>query len=132
MSFLIKSPDGEAITLNNLDKEAHEFWAIGREFSNKNYSSPVSLMNPLTIRDKLDYQAKVMAYNWFDTIGRAIHESKSNEWEKVEEVLLAPWLKKYEPDEIMESPEFEDTIRALLRLINHWREKGYKPQYVED
>lgn len=121
MSFQIHNPEGKAIDINELDKEAAAFWS--KEPHGKWYASP-------------DHEG----VNWFDTIGWAIHkpENYTKGWDDIRCTLWAIQSKSlYDSLYLTEKFDAElESIRKYLKpyyeLIYHWESKGYKPVTIKD
>lgn len=125
MSFEIHNPQGKAIGMYELDKEACEFWKVK--------SNPVHYAHP-----PLD---KHYTNDWFSSIGWAIHHPEGyvskdeSPWNDVKCTLWtiqARGLYKslYHEDPLVMKAEIE-AIEVFLKpyfdLINHWQSKGYIP-----
>lgn len=157
MGFQILTKDNKAISLNDLDKEACEFWH--QEFDPKHYAQP-GQDDPT--KDELTNLMN-RGGNWFDVIGYCIHRQQDAEsgWTNVVKEMLVEnigekfidlsagnqdrpvQVAKFEPREgypnqvfLPESVEIAiygilAYYRPYIDLINHWHSKGYKPKKVE-
>ena len=86
MGFQIKNKEGEAIAINELDKEAAEFW--GKEVHKKDYANPSVITEDMTSFEKA--MAEVSS-NWFDIIGYCIHTEGNacSGWPNVVATMIA-------------------------------------------
>lgn len=155
--FQILNKDNQAITINELDKEAAEFW--GREFDKRMFASP----KPHGYEEMTEIQ-KIQSTlaNWYDTIGWNIaHQGNyTSGWNNVINSMMSerighavlgdsfaiPEMQHYEiPNSDGTSKNvmhFNDDMevelywtlqyyKPYLELIRHWEAKGYTPKKVE-
>lgn len=131
MSFQLQSsPEGIAIPINDLDKEASEFWKV--DFDSKHYAHPfVAYCAP---------SENHYTNNWFDTIGWAIHhpEMYTKGWNDVRCTLWIIQAKSLYAN-LYSTEAFNkdlENIRKFLQpyyeLIAHWESKGYKPVRIPE
>ena len=123
MGFQILDKDGNAIIINDLDKEACDFWK--QEYDPKFYASP-----------------KEMWGNWFDVIGYKIHNpidpNYTKGWGNVKHnMLLVSVGGLYQ--QVGNIHELHTKISGVnnyllpyFQLIDHWESKGYQPKKVID
>lgn len=133
-SFQIHDASGQAISINNLDKEACELW--GTEVHKKDYASPSDIPeikaryftehNPEEHRKPLLDECKfwMERQNWFDWIGWKIAQGNTS-WEGLREEILTPYRKHGEG--MMEYIKTDPRIWGFIDLINLWEHKGYTP-----
>lgn len=161
MSFQILNKEGNAIPINELDKEAAEFW--GKQVHLEQYASP---FKPEPGMSEMDILRADMTSNWFDVVGRAIHQQgfALSGWANVVHTMIAEHIsskfidssKGYEDRPVL-VPEFVEEItddaskvyhlpdkieikiwgilayyRPHINLINHWQSKGYTPLQVKE
>lgn len=112
MSFKINNKEGEGVLINDLDREACEFWGV--EFNEKQYASPVPNFP-----------------NWFDCIGLYIHSQRRKdkpeievEWCDVAGLMAGYMLLSEDADQAAES--IKGYWSFYFKLINHWRAMGYR------
>lgn len=86
MAFQIKNKEGKAIAINELDKEAAEFW--GKEVHKKNYANPVKDTDDMSEIERIRAE---MSSNWFDIIGWCIHSQGNacSGWPNVVATMIA-------------------------------------------
>lgn len=126
MSFQIKDKDGNGIAINELDRQAAEFW--GKEVLAKSYAWPGD---------------SKWGNNWFDKIGYIIHSPSTDMpyytgWKEVKKNLLLNHIEGC----ILDKPELvsgllkynmnEGGAKPFLDLIDHWDSLGYTPHRIED
>lgn len=119
MSFQILNPQGEAISLEELDKEAAAFWNTDR--------NPGSYAHPDTPNHYTN--------SWYDAIGWAIYnpEKYAEGWNDVKctiWVIQARYLYNKLHDPIQITREIKDIhifLKPYYELIDHWESKGYIP-----
>lgn len=123
MSFEIHNSLGEAITLEQLDREAAEFWKVKVD---ARYHAHPDLKTHYT-------------NSWFDTIGWVIShpEKYTKGWNDVRCTLWtvqAKGLYKLLDNQEKMTEEIEG-IRIFLEpyfeLIDHWESKGYVPKHIQ-
>jgi len=131
MGFQIKTKDGIALTMSELDKEACEFW--DKEVHNKNYATP-----------NID---EGHVGNWFDIIGYSIHNpaNYTSGWNNIAltliNIFIVDLMINCRNKEKVEVTSVEDATKRLvtvhtftapyIALINHWMSKGYTPHKVD-
>ena len=121
MGFQIKNSEGNTFTINNLDKEVCNLW--GHPVDKKAYCVPLG-------RDEFDSSTKgyieyLRQSNWYDSVGYMIHSEKCSSWDQVInsfKVLYKDILEEYKMS-------LEVLIPHEMKLINHWNDKGYTPNY---
>lgn len=122
MSFQIHNPQGIAIDLKELDKEACEFWKV--EHNEILYAHP-----PLK---------EYWTNSWFDSIGWAIHHpegytsKKESPWNDVKCTLWtiqarAMYKNLYSEEFLTELNTTKIFLKPYFDLIDHWESKGYIP-----
>lgn len=121
MGFMIKDKDGNAIVINELDREACEFW--NKTLDSRDYATPKGSMS-----------------NWFDVIGYRIHSpgNYTKGWNNVKNDLLVGCMAgKYEY--LYDADAFEQRLLGIrlylapyYKLIDHWEAKGYTPHRTND
>jgi len=110
MSFSILNTKKEAVTLHRLDEIAAELWNV--PLKEKEYAVPYKREAfPKGFEGEMMY---AMLLNWYDVVGWAIHFTKKDSWDGSLEYLE---LGKDSP---------------YVQLIEHFKELGYTPMYVED
>lgn len=125
MSFQILDKEGQAIGLNELDKQVAQFWHPDDPSTDPKY-----------------YQCpKGSGANWFDTIGYQIHNPVTNYtsgWDNVKcsiwTIQLRAEYKHWNMPETL-SANIADNIKWLtpfFELIDHWESLGYQPHQVKD
>lgn len=138
MGFQIQTEAKVPIAINDLDREAAEFW--GNEVHPKQYATPEK------ITEDMDWRRKLMAEmrgNWFDIIGYAINSPLSrytNGWGNVKCTLWTiqaqGWYDLIGTDEIEGLQARIKSVKAYLKpyfdLIDHWASKGYIPAQIPD
>lgn len=129
MAFEIHDSSGQAVSLNELDKQAAEFW--GKEISVKHYASPSD-----------NHQ------NWFDGIGYIVHsphikgeitswkEYKRNVWSMLTEggFIGDKYLYGFDMTDEQIAAKVKSTrnyLKPYFDLVDLWESKGYKPKQVE-
>jgi hypothetical protein len=138
MGFQIKDKEGNAIPINELDKEAAEFW--GKTPDDKYYANPMpEPLEDATLSEKVRAEGSSMAMNWFDNIGWNIANpgNYTSGWNNVKvdlwQIQIASCVLKENKVEVLEYVGYHyDYIELFLDLIDHWAEKGYTPHKVED
>lgn len=148
VGFQICNKEGEAITINQLDKEAAEFW--GKEPHVKWYATPTGQSNSYS--------------NWYDMLGRAIldedkYRTHWTNWSEpykkmawcevvcrmslvnINDVLVdankPEGAERYEMTIRSEKDAIEVLLGArmfllpFMELAKHWEDKGYYPVRVE-
>lgn len=127
MSFQIRDKNGEAIELHTLDKEIAALWGVPT--APEDWASPIK---PKTVfantREELDHIRNRMLLNWFDIIGRPIHQKKYNNWEDIRKEIISPYLGFLTLEEALK----DDYIKPFLDVIKIWEEKGYIPVHIAD
>jgi hypothetical protein len=125
MGFMILNKDSKPISMNELDREACEFWHPDDPTPDaKFYSSP----NGMGFN------------NWFDVIGWAIHSPKHNNyssgWNNVKITLWTMHTRRAYSMDLEETIELIKSARRFIEpfynLIDHWASKSYTPQQTED
>lgn len=150
--FQIRTKEGEALSISELDKEAAAFW--GKEVHHKRYADPGEEPDPSDIRACMN-----RANNWFDAIGWYIAESKeiaypeNMSWYQIMHAMVGNSLLRclwdyetldYTKEVMMGAPKDGDRAPVLnsilcvanyydpyFALIKHWADKGYTPHRVE-
>lgn len=118
MGFQIVNKDKEAISLNDLDKEAADFWK--KELLPKSYSSP-----------------QVGFSNWFDAIGWSIDTMRytSSGWEEVKcrmmQLLTCDFALIKEEEQIIRLKKANKYLKPYFDLIDFWISLGYEPLKVK-
>ena len=144
MGFQIRNAQKEALSLNDLDKEACTLW--GKETDPKWYGSPIKITPKpesfASLEERRHWDAvnfkeisNEMSNNWFDVIGRIIHNG-ADSWEVVKATYIKPYqaiVDEYKGNEevrvmIME----EGAVKGLVDLIDLWEKQGYTPHPVQD
>ena len=118
MGFQILNADKTPIAINDLDKEAADFWKM--PVHPRWYVAPYESGN-----------------NWFDSIGYAIHnpDNYTKGWDNVKCTLynchtgdLAMLTFDQQVERLKRTNEF---LMPYFYLIDHWESKGYTPLKVE-
>jgi len=133
MGFQILNKEGEALTMNALDKEAAEFWK--QEVKPKDYAKPYPIEH---FENEMDYYYQS---NWFDKIGWLIHNPETNNqcsWTNVKRDMILVFVHQYLDS--TSSEEFakvldwvrSDKLKPYLDLIDHWASKGYEPKSIAE
>ena len=125
MAFQILDPNNKPIAIGVLDTEAANLW--GKEVDPKWYATPLHTPEGLSLRDEFLFLRDNL--NWFDKIGWLIHASRLETWQDVKDHLYSPFkdIDGFSESALREElPQYE----GYFKLIEHWEEKGYKPQYV--
>lgn len=153
--FQILDANGEAISINTLDKEAALFW--GKEVQEKNYVSPATQREG---EGKYAFISRQMSANWFDQLGYAIANQGdyASGWRNVALYMLdcSDYLLE-EEKETVELCTFNVTAfdnvplaaaelskhlaiglivkleyaKPYVDLMNHWAAKGYTPKQIK-
>lgn len=120
MGFRVLTADNQAISMEELDIQACEFWGLVPSL--KYYATPSSKVS-----------------NWFDLIGHEIHSPSVNwtsGWKNVKcgllsmlNVDLAEYPVEAQVERLKSNNEF---LKPYFGLIDHWESKGYKPERVKD
>ena len=156
MSFQIHNEEGQAIGINELDKEAAEFW--GKKVADRSYAHPTpepewDKISDSTERFKAEMNyARAVVGNWFDTIGYQIHSPSTNWTSGWDNVKAGLWViqstdyykclfdtKTYQDDTGKEHTELDirlavtkSYLKPYYDLIDHWAAKGYKPVQINE
>lgn len=114
--FQILDKEGDAITIDNLDKEVCELW--NKEYSTKNYA------NPFIVTE--DGEEPYLKENWYDSVGWSIAYSKTTTWSQAIQYFAGI----YDLDIIsccvcINTPQHY--LYPYLQLFQYWEKKGYKP-----
>jgi hypothetical protein len=125
MSFQIIDIDNQPIPLSLLDIDAAEIW--GKEPDVKYYATPFHKPEEGFKSIKEEFEFHRSNSNWFDTIGYYIHFKRLECWDKIIADFLEPY-KDFNQEEVLNHPH----IKPYLDLMNKWKEKGYKPKFVEE
>lgn len=121
MSFRIDGPDGIAIPLLTLDKQAADFWST--KVDRKYYASPKK------------------GINWFDSIGYNIHYNKAQQtarfdgkitWEMVKESMMHVHVNLLAEDVCEKIKSTRIYLLPYFRLIDHWDRLGYIPIKIKE
>lgn len=123
MGFQIKNDKGIALSMNELDKEAAEFWGV--PVHETNYAHPCN--NSIG--------------NWFDTIGFNIHRpgTYTSGWRNVIVTMYQMFSSGYMIDDkqrnnvvikpieeqIKRITDINEFMSPYVGLVNHWIAKGY-------
>ena len=113
--FQIKNADNQELFINDLDKEAAEFW--DKPLGDVYYASPQFGMN------------------WFDSIGWNIANPKveyTRGWANIKESLFIVQVmgltkEKEEDKRIERLKSIFNYLQPYFDLIDHWESKGYIP-----
>lgn len=139
MSFQILNKEGEALTMNELDREAAAFW--NKEVHTKHYASPPANTEGMSEIDKIRSD---ITGNWFDVIGYQIHSPEdaryTSGWNNVKcslwTIQSKGWYSKVFNWSIEEMEIYmkvtKDFLKPYYDLIDHWEAKGYQPQQVNE
>lgn len=142
MGFQILNTNKEALSINQLDVEAANFW--NKPVHPKQYANPFIPTEGMSEMDRIKGE---MVSNWFDIIGYYIHHpfvEYSSGWANVKCSLYALHLCnmwsgiKPDRDRPIEHQkaylEYVATehLKPYFDLINHWEDKGYIPIKVND
>jgi len=145
MSFQILDKDNNAVAINELDKQAAEFW--GKEVDKESYASPAKRKE-----GESTVQFLRREINWFDTIGYQIHSPNctyTTGWDNVKASLWSIQStgmykdlfneKQYEDEDgkswtsldirLQVTKEF---LKPFFDLIDHWASLGYIPKQIKD
>lgn len=114
MQFQIKNKEGNPIPINDLDKEAAQFW-------NKSVH-PTQYAFPYTYPENGSFQECIAASwmpanNWYDMIGFNIASRKATTWEELRHELLRNTF----------DGEMNPVLQPHFDLIDLWESKGYTP-----
>lgn len=154
-SFKVLNAEGQAIAIDDLDKEACELWGV--EYRDKDYATPF-IKKPFTnpdnlegvalTRAKLIYEMDAPSLNWFDMIGAKIAYSwyKAVTWSEIKTEIISGCAyhffngsselvatcgdgdDKRLPDELnFKLACYVEFTRPFINLIDHWNKKGYIP-----
>lgn len=122
MSFQILASDDTPIPVNDLDKEAAEFW--NTPLDGKWYASP---------------NKGLTSVNWFDSIGWNIHHPTvtwTSGWNNVKCSMMAVQTAEYGMLPLEKQQEKLVYANAYLKpyfdLIDHWASKGYIPVRIKE
>lgn len=120
MSFQIRDSDNKVIGMKELREEVAEFWG----------SPPNQEPWPPTTSE---YRYNP-GDNWVDVIGYTISQGKEYfgmDWENVKKRLFLALLEERQiEDYSLLQKETEDIIKYVkpfYALMDHWKEKGYRP-----
>lgn len=110
-SFQILDKNNHPISLDELDKEAANFFGV--EVKDDTYASPNN----------------ILCFDWFNWIGSAIANLEGDrlhaEWSEVVGYLCrVQAIRMHTVDELIADI---NKIRPHIELCIYWREKGYKP-----
>lgn len=131
--FEIHDKDGNAIILNELDRQACDLWGTQIDNSRKGqWASPYDAVKDKYLSGEYTYGERKMKgevafwasrQNWFDRIGWQIASGKTT-WEELREDILSIYLEHCIPIE-----EIQQDIRiwGFVQLIELWKSKGYVP-----
>lgn len=154
--FKVLKADGQAITINDLDREACELW--GKEFDDEEYATPFKyepFSNPDNLegieltRAKFRHESNKPMLNWFDMIGAKIAFSgrSSISWEDIKQEIISGVCTSYffnkerqlvltigEGDNIKLTDDLSfrlacyiEFVRPFINLVDNWKAKGYQP-----
>lgn len=129
MSFQILDKDNNPISINELDRQAAEFW--NKEVKKECYAFPqIKPKKFESYKEAFSFWSSVT--NWYDNIGWYIHEGYTN-WKDLYNKLLEPYKEglengDYTIEEILNYPG----IGGYLNLIKYWESKGYTPKQIKD
>jgi len=129
---IIDTKTGEAVRINELDRQAAEFWGV--KLNKRSYAQPK------------DYG---YGSNWFDIIGFGISQMDySHSWNGVVSYLFEDIgnmfldystgyndrpVKVYDTQEVVEKIQIAiDFFKPYVDLINHWQAKGYQPKQIKE
>lgn len=138
-SFQILDKENNPISINQLDKEAAEFWDV--EIQSKSYACPPN-----------DFPEGTSEFysnpNWYDTIGWQIayQGNYTSGWNNVATAMFNCNLegfminhKNKEQVEILNNETLYAKLQATIKfyepyiaLINHWQSLGYTPKQIKD
>lgn len=123
MSFQILDSNNQPIEINVLDQEACTLW--NKEIDKKQYAYPEHKpANFASYKESIEFYRSIT--NWFDYIGYRIHCGMET-WDEIREDILKPFA-EFPLDQIMEYVP----IGGYIKLIEHWRDKGYIPKYLKE
>lgn len=119
-AFQILDKDNNPIPINELDKQAAEFWNV--TFDAKWYASPTE-----------------MGTNWYDSIGFNIaYPGKfTGGWDGVKIELITTNLQFAALNLIHKKPtattivSIIDHYKPYFDLIDHWANQGYQPKQIK-
>jgi hypothetical protein len=142
-AFKIQNSLGEAITINELDKEAAEFWH--KEVKERQYANPTPPFSNIDNLEGIELtkaKAKHISYeqnNWFDTIGWHIANPKCNYtsgWDNIKCSILVLHLEEFGTLPLVDQMErlqfANEYVKPYFELIDHWKTKGYKPIQIKE
>jgi hypothetical protein len=141
MSFQIRNKEGQALFINDLDREACALW--DKAYDEKQYVTP---WKPDPEKSDLENTISEVSGNWFDVIGHCIHSPQVDHWGKgwipvkmsmslrhVNFALYDYFSKKAEMSETLDKIKFSlEYLKPYFDLIDHWEAKGYTPHKTKD
>lgn len=143
MSFKIKNSEGIAIPINELDKEAAEFWH--KEIKQKEYANPTPVFNNPNKLEGRDLAIAELQYirhesmNWFDLIGYHIHSPRvtcESGWNNTKCSILSVHIESLALHTIEEQliilKAVNEYVKPYFDLIDHWSNKGYIPVQITE
>jgi hypothetical protein len=126
-TFQILDKDGNAIPINQLDREVCELQ--GKEYDPKWYCG---FADPSKYEDLncIDYIYKEMSSNWHDTLGRLISNEGFSFEGMIEyyEGVMKDYVGKKDENGVVLTIDMIYPRR--IPLIRHWIEKGYKTKQI--
>ena len=126
MSFKILNSENQPVPINELDREAAEFW--GQPIKDREYATP-------KLEEEISFY---FVPNWFDKIGHAIHrpEKYTKGWDDVKCTMMASALGGIALKTPEQAKEYLgvcfDVLKPYFDLVDHWASKGYTPLTVDE
>jgi len=123
MGFQILDSNGNAMTMNDIDKEVCNFWNV--PFDEKHYAVPNKREEyPEGIEGSLKYAQQL---NWYDSIGWRIHYHRCNDWQCVRNAFL----RDYEKIMTQYNLTIEQIIPKEIALLEYFEKRNYQPRFVD-
>jgi hypothetical protein len=132
-AFQILDENNKPISIGNLDRQACELW--NKEIHEKQYAYPQHKPESFpTDEYKSSWDFYSSLTNWYDKIGWIIADKECEDWDKLIEIIMEPFLKieNITESDILEIRNEWVPIAGYIKLIEFWKSQNYKPKCIKD
>ena len=129
MGFQILDKNKNPICINELDLEACKLW--NKEQHPKYYAYPQHEPESFPTDDyKTRWEFLTTLTNWYDRIGWIINDG-CVDWDEMISKIMEPY-REFTDVEQVEIQTIFVPVSGYIQLINHWKNKKYKPKQIKD
>jgi hypothetical protein len=133
MEFQIHDEAGNPILINDLDKEAREFWKLPDTIKDTRWAYP-NFNNKLS---EIEDAKQAIISNWYEVIGKVIASNRYCEnWKDVKAFIYKQYIGySFVELSIVQKYDYikaiDDIVKPYYELIDYWEAKKYKPKHIK-